>query len=63
MADFHSWAHETLARFAEDAQRELQAQAEEIKRLQMQVDWLEQDRRECLDGYRDLLRRLGAKTS
>ena len=61
MADFQSWSHETLARFAEDAQQRMQEQADEIKRLQMQVDWLEQDRRDCIDGYRDLVRRLGVR--
>jgi len=27
--------------------------------LQMQIDWLQQDQRVCLDSYRDLVRRMG----
>ena len=61
MADFRSWSPETLAKFAEEAQARLTAQDEQIKELQMKIDWLEQDRRDAIEGYRDLVRRLGAR--
>ena len=61
MADFRTWSPETLARFAEESQAQIAKQAEEIKVLQMRIDWLEQDRRAAIDGYRDLVRRLGVR--
>lgn len=61
MADFQSWSPETLARFAEESQAEIAKQADKIKALQMRIDWLEQDRRAAIDGYRDLVRRLGVR--
>jgi hypothetical protein len=39
----------------------LTAQDEQIKELQMKIDWLEQDRRDAIEGYRDLVRRLGVR--
>ena len=61
MADFRSWSPETLARFAEESQAQIAQQADEIKALQMRIDWLEQDRRDAIEGYRDLVRRLGVR--
>lgn len=61
MADFKIWSHETLARFAEESQAQIAKQAEEIKSLQMRIDWLEQDRLDAIEGYRDLVRRLGVR--
>ena len=57
--DFESWDKASLVQYAYDAQaREVELQ-EQVKALQMQVDWMQQDQRACLDGYRDLVRRMG----
>ena len=61
MADFRAWSPETLAKFAEEAQAQIATQADEIKALQMRIDWLEQDRRDAIEGYRDLVRSLGVR--
>lgn len=50
VADFGAWRHETLVRFAENAQREMRRQAELIEQLQ-------QERRDAIDAYRALMRR------
>jgi uncharacterized protein YlxW (UPF0749 family) len=57
--DFESWGKLSLVQYAYDAQKREAALQQQVKTLQMQVDWLQQDQRVCLDSYRDLVRRLG----
>jgi hypothetical protein len=56
MADFDSWSKQSLVQFAYDAQQKLREQQEEIKRLQMQLDFSQQDVTCALVAYRELLR-------
>jgi hypothetical protein len=58
MADFDSWSKESLVQFAYDAQQRLREQDAEIKRLQMQLDFSQQDVTCALVAYRELLRGL-----
>ena len=58
MADFYSWSKESLVQFAHDANERLREQEEEIKRLQMLLDFSQQDVSVCLLAYRELLRGL-----
>jgi hypothetical protein len=58
MADFYSWSKESLVQFAHDANERLREQEEEIKRLQMLLDFSQQDVACALVAYRELLRGL-----
>ena len=58
MADFDSWSKESLVMFARDSQEKMREQADEIKRLQMQLDFSQQDVTCALVAYRELLRGL-----
>jgi hypothetical protein len=58
MADFDSWSKESLVQFAYDAQQRLREQDAEIKRLQMLLDFSQQDVTCALVAYRELLRGL-----
>jgi hypothetical protein len=58
MADFDSWSKENLVQFAYDAQQRLRDQDAEIKRLQMLLDFSQQDVTCALVAYRELLRGL-----
>jgi cupin superfamily acireductone dioxygenase involved in methionine salvage len=58
MADFDSWSKESLVQFARDSQEKMREQQEEIKRLQMQLDFSQQDVTCALLAYRELLRGL-----
>jgi hypothetical protein len=58
MADFDSWSKQSLVQFAYDAQQKLRDQQEEIKRLQMLLDFSQQDVTCALVAYRELLRGL-----
>jgi hypothetical protein len=58
MADFDSWSKQSLVQFAYDAQERLREQQEEIKRLQMLLDFSQQDVACALVAYRELLRGL-----
>ena len=58
MADFDSWSKQSLVQFAYDAQQKLREQQEEIKRLQMLLDFSQQDVTCALVAYRELLRGL-----
>ena len=58
MADVDSWSKASLVQFAYDAQQKLREQQEEIKRLQMLLDFSQQDVSVCLLAYRELLRGL-----
>jgi hypothetical protein len=58
MADFDSWSKESLVQFAYDAQQRLRDQDAEIKRLQMLLDFSQQDVTCALVAYRELLRGL-----
>jgi hypothetical protein len=58
MADFYSWSKESLVQFAHDANERLREQEEEIKRLQMLLDFSQQDVTCALVAYRELLRGL-----
>jgi hypothetical protein len=58
MADFDSWSKESLVHFAYDAQQRLREQDAEIKRLQMLLDFSQQDVTCALVAYRELLRGL-----
>jgi hypothetical protein len=58
MADFYSWSKESLVQFAHDANERLREQEEEIKRLQMLLDFSQQDVTCALTAYRELLRGL-----
>ena len=57
-SEFESWDRASLVQYAYDAQAKEAALQQQVKTLQMQVDWLQQDQRVCLDSYRDLVRRL-----
>jgi hypothetical protein len=58
MADFDSWSKESLVLFARDSQEKMREQADEIKRLQMLLDFSQQDVTCALVAYRELLRGL-----
>ena len=58
MADFYSWSKESLVQFARDSQEKMREQADEIKRLQMLLDFSQQDVTCALVAYRELLRGL-----
>jgi hypothetical protein len=58
MADFDSWSKESLVMFARDSQEKMREQADEIKRLQMLLDFSQQDVTCALVAYRELLRGL-----
>jgi len=58
MADFDSWSKESLVLFARDSQEKMREQAAEIKRLQMLLDFSQQDVTCALVAYRELLRGL-----
>ena len=58
MADFDSWSKESLVQFAYDAQQRLREQDTEVKRLQMLLDFTQQDVACALVAYRELLRGL-----
>jgi len=58
MADFDSWSKESLVQFAYDAQQRLREQDAEIRRLQMLLDFSQQDVTCALVAYRELLRGL-----
>jgi hypothetical protein len=58
MADFESWSKESLVLFARDATERLRDQDAEIKRLQMLLDFTQQDVTCALVAYRELLRGL-----
>ena len=58
MADFDSWSKESLVLFARDSQEKMRKQADEIKRLQMLLDFSQQDVTCALVAYRELLRGL-----
>jgi hypothetical protein len=58
MTDFESWSKESLVMFARDSQEKMREQADEIKRLQMQLDFSQQDVTCALVAYRELLRGL-----
>jgi hypothetical protein len=58
MADFDSWSKESLVQFAYDAQQRLRDQDAEVKRLQMLLDFSQQDVTCALVAYRELLRGL-----
>jgi hypothetical protein len=58
MADFDSWSKESLVLFARDSQERLRDQDAEIKRLQMLLDFSQQDVTCALVAYRELLRGL-----
>jgi hypothetical protein len=58
MADFDSWSKESLVQFAYDAQQRLREHDAEIKRLQMLLDFSQQDVTCALVAYRELLRGL-----
>jgi cytochrome c556 len=57
--DFESWDKASLVQYAYDAQKREAALQTQLRELQMQIDWMQQDQRACLDSYRDLVRRLG----
>jgi hypothetical protein len=58
-SEFESWDKSSLVQYAYDAQEREAALQQQVKTLQMQIDWLQQDQRVCLDSYRDLVRRMG----
>ena len=58
MADFDSWSKESLVLFARDSQEKMRKQADEIERLQMLLDFSQQDVTCALVAYRELLRGL-----
>jgi hypothetical protein len=58
MADFDSWSKESLVLFARDSQEKMREQDAEIKRLQMLLDFSQQDVACALVAYRELLRGL-----
>ncbi len=58
MADFESWSKESLVMFARDSQEKMRDQDAEIKRLQMLLDFSQQDVTCALVAYRELLRGL-----
>jgi hypothetical protein len=58
MADFESWSKESLVMFARDSQEKMLDQDAEIKRLQMLLDFSQQDVTCALVAYRELLRGL-----
>jgi len=58
MADFDIWSKESLVLFARDSQEKMREQADEIKRLQMLLDFSQQDVACALVAYRELLRGL-----
>jgi hypothetical protein len=58
MADFDSWSKESLVLFARDSPEKMREQEEEIKRLQMLLDFSQQDVACALVAYRELLRGL-----
>jgi hypothetical protein len=58
MADFYSWSKESLVQFAYDAQQRLRDRDAEVKRLQMLLDFTQQDVTCALVAYRELLRGL-----
>jgi hypothetical protein len=58
MADFESWSKESLVLFARDSQERLREQDAEVKRLQMLLDFSQQDVTCALVAYRELLRGL-----
>ena len=58
MADFESWSKESLVMFARDSQERMREQDAEIKRLQMLLDFSQQDVTCALVAYRELLRGL-----
>jgi len=58
MADFESWSKESLVMFARDATERLRDQDAEIRRLQMLLDFSQQDVTCALVAYRELLRGL-----
>ena len=58
MADFDSWSKESLVLFARDSQEKMREQDAEIKRLQMLLDFSQQDVTCALVAYRELLRGL-----
>ena len=58
MADFDSWSKESLVMFARDSQEKMREQDAEIKRLQMLLDFSQQDVTCALVAYRELLRGL-----
>jgi hypothetical protein len=58
-SEFESWDRASLVQYAYDAQEREAALQQQVKTLQMQIDWLQQDQRACLDSYRDLVRRMG----
>jgi hypothetical protein len=58
MTDFESWSKESLVMFARDSQEKMREQADEIKRLQMLLDFSQQDVTCALVAYRELLRGL-----
>ena len=58
MADFESWSKESLVLFARDSQEKMREQDAEIKRLQMLLDFSQQDVTCALVAYRELLRGL-----
>jgi len=58
MADFYSWSKESLVQFAHDSQEKMREQDAEIERLQMLLDFSQQDVACALVAYRELLRGL-----
>jgi hypothetical protein len=58
MADFDSWSKESLVMFARDSQEKMREHDAEIKRLQMLLDFSQQDVTCALVAYRELLRGL-----
>jgi hypothetical protein len=57
--DFESWDKSSLVQYAYDAQAKEVALQDQVRELQMQIDWMQQDQRACLDSYRDLVKRMG----
>ena len=55
MADFSSWSHENLAKFATDAQLKLLQQ-------ERQIEHLKQDLKDALEACREIMRK-GASQS
>jgi len=58
MADFESWSKESLVMFARDSQERMREQDAEVKRLQMLLDFSQQNVTCALVAYRELLRGL-----
>ena len=58
-SEFESWDRASLVQYAYDAQKREAALQTQLRELQMQIDWMQQDQRACLDSYRDLVRRMG----